>query len=420
MNIVVGARSSNLSKIQVQETLQAIQKQHPDVQFEPIYFQTTGDLDQQTSLRELPQNDFFTKELDEALVNKTIRLGIHSAKDLPLHIPEGLSIAAITQGLDPRDALVMREGDALASSPRIATSSARRDAAVRTLFPDAQCVDIRGTIEQRLQKLFSHEVDAVVIAEAALQRLRLTHLNRILLANETVPLQGKLAVLCRSDDEEMKKLFSSIDSRKKVLYTGLDLPQDPYTHYIHYPLIQTTPTPFSELREACAQYARSSHVIITSKTAARYFFELCHHSLLSFSDKLFIAVGKKTKHVLEQHGVQHILTAEQETSEGVVALIEKKTPNNSILFWPHSEQSRDVIASSLHNTSRTLIECILYTTKASMPKTALDTLSFDELFFSSPSTVDAYISFFGVPTKPCSCQGEVTKRYLRARIEQIY
>ena len=144
---------------------------------------------------------------------KTVRLGIHSAKDLPDPMPVGLCIAAITQGVDPRDVLVLREGETLwglESGAWIATSSERREEAVRSLRADLCFKDLRGTIAERLRLLETRAADGVVIAEAALIRLHLTHLNRLYLPGPTVEGQGKLAIVCREEDTEMRQLWQKI------------------------------------------------------------------------------------------------------------------------------------------------------------------------------------------------------------------
>ncbi|OGN64477.1 MAG: hydroxymethylbilane synthase [Chlamydiae bacterium RIFCSPHIGHO2_12_FULL_49_9] len=199
------ARDSALSRAQVEE----IAAFFPEIEFEMIWIKTTGDLDQKTSLRALDKTDFFTRELDQMLLKKEARIAIHSAKDLPDPILDGLEIVAITEGVDPRDSLVFKS---LSDKAIIATSSARREEAVKRLGGDFRFVDIRGTIEERLKKL-EGEIDGVVVAEAALVRLKLTHLNRIFLQGETAPMQGKLAVVARQKDEEMKELFEKIDAR---------------------------------------------------------------------------------------------------------------------------------------------------------------------------------------------------------------
>jgi len=213
MKIKAGARSSPLSRAQAGEVLQEIRAFYPEIDFEMTWVITMGDKNKTVSLRTLGKDDFFTKELDELLLQKAIRIAIHSAKDLPDPLPNGFAIAAITKGVDPRDCLVMREGMTLEKLPTgsiIATSSARREEAVRGLHPDLKFIDLRGTIGERLEKLEKGEADGVVIAEAAIIRLKLTHLNRIILPGDTVPLQGRLAILTRKDDLNMHTLFSVI------------------------------------------------------------------------------------------------------------------------------------------------------------------------------------------------------------------
>lgn len=183
--LTFGARSSPLSRAQVEEI-----RQEFGFDFEVIWVETTGDRDRETSLRTLEKTDFFTRELDQMLLNGHIDAAIHSAKDLPDPLPQGLVLAALSKGLDPRDSLVIkREPIRL-----VATSSMRREEAVRSLYPHCQFVDLRGTIEERLQK----DVDGVVVAEAALIRLKLDP-KRIFLPGLAAPLQGKLAIVCHEN-----------------------------------------------------------------------------------------------------------------------------------------------------------------------------------------------------------------------------
>lgn len=218
--IIVAARASPLSLVQVEEVCHEIKQFHPHICFKPLYISTHGDQDLKTSLRDLPKSsDFFTRELDEALLQRRCNIAIHSAKDLPDPLREGLTIAAITRGLDSGDSLVLKSGFTIESLPEgavIATSSHRREENVRQLKSNLKFVDIRGPIGQRLALLESGEVDGVVVAEAALIRLKLTHLNRVKLPGLTVPLQGKLAVVVREDAPAMLKMFSCIDSRIAV------------------------------------------------------------------------------------------------------------------------------------------------------------------------------------------------------------
>lgn len=195
---------------EVEEELRSF---HPSGFFDPIFVDTMGDKDKKTSLRGLEKTDFFTRELDELLLSGNVRIAIHSAKDLPDPLPKGLAIAALTRGVDPRDSLVMGK---MRDNPRIGTSSHRREEAVRELYPNAAFFDLRGTIHERLEWLDRGEADGIVVAEAALIRLQLTHLRRVYLPGPTAPLQGKLAVLAREGDEEMFELLKGIDEASFV------------------------------------------------------------------------------------------------------------------------------------------------------------------------------------------------------------
>jgi len=216
LTIIVGARSSPLSKTQVSEVLEHLRVFHPHVKFEPHFTLSTGDQDKKTSLRSMGKTDFFTKEIDHLLLNGKCRIGIHSAKDLPEPLPLGLKLIALTEGVDSSDVLVLRQKDTLSllqPEALIATSSQRREEAVKQLRHDFTFCDLRGTISERLDLLEQGKADGVVVAEAALIRLGLTHLNRIKIPGDTVPFQGKLAILSRDNDEEMETLFHCLDTR---------------------------------------------------------------------------------------------------------------------------------------------------------------------------------------------------------------
>lgn len=217
MHIIAGARQSPLSKAQYEEVKRDLERHHPLVSMEPYFVKTIGDVDLKTSLRDIKgQTNFFTKEIDELVLARKCRIGIHSAKDLPVPLPKGLTVAAITIGLDPGDALVLRPGESLKTlrlGAIIATSSLRRDQVLKNLRSDFQTVDLRGTIHERLEKLDRFEADGVVVAEAALIRLGLIHLNRVGLPGNTTPLQGKLAIVIREEDVVMRELLRCLDSR---------------------------------------------------------------------------------------------------------------------------------------------------------------------------------------------------------------
>jgi len=202
-SIEAAARSSPLSRAQVDE----IASEMPEIEFRMNWVETTGDKDQKTSLRQLEKTDFFTRELDEMVLHKKVRIAIHSAKDLPEPIPPGLFIACITRGIDPRDCLVLKKGLLPFPGMVIATSSQRREESVRAMIPKARFIDLRGNIAQRLARL-EQDVDGIVVAAAALIRLKLLDLNSIYLPGPTAAGQGQLAIVCRKEDHEVIELFA--------------------------------------------------------------------------------------------------------------------------------------------------------------------------------------------------------------------
>ena len=212
----VASRASPLSRVQVEEVFLALREYHPEVEFVNIYMTTVGDRDLKTSLRSLDKTDFFTRDIDLLQLGGGCEISVHSAKDLPDPLPEGLVVVAVTSGLDSSNSLVLAEGMSFEELPvggKIATSSQRRDENVRRMRSDLQIVDIRGNIGERLAKLDQGLVDGVVIAEAALIRLGLTHLNRVRLEGESSPLQGKLAVIAREGDALMAELFACLETQ---------------------------------------------------------------------------------------------------------------------------------------------------------------------------------------------------------------
>ena len=215
-SITVGARSSPLSRAQVQEVLNELKTFHPHIVFVPNWFQTTGDKDLKTSLRDMEKSDFFTKEIDRMQLEGKFQISIHSAKDLPDPVSEGLEIIALTRGVDPSDVLVIKNGSTLKDLSRnckIGTSCKRRDLSVKKIFPEAEIVDIRGTIGDRLSLLHLGKLDGVVMAKAALIRLKIEDVACFALQGEMAPLQGKLAIIARKGDKKMKQLFSCLDTR---------------------------------------------------------------------------------------------------------------------------------------------------------------------------------------------------------------
>jgi hydroxymethylbilane synthase len=216
MKLRVGTRPSELALKQVEEIARSV----PAVEFEIVPIETTGDLDKTTPLSSVEGGDFFTRQIEEALLTGKIDAAIHSAKDLPDLPAQGLEIAAITRSVDLFDALVSKGSlniDELKIGAKVGASSLRRKTQLNAHRKDLRVVDIRGTIGERLQLLGEKDLDAVVVAAAALMRLGLEHriaqrIPRDIL--EAHPLQGALAIQVRHGDEKTAALFRSLDARK--------------------------------------------------------------------------------------------------------------------------------------------------------------------------------------------------------------
>lgn len=206
LEITVGARGSRLSKAQVEEVYKELIQIHPHVIFSPVWIVTTGDRDRTTSLKTMEKTNFFTDEIDRRQVEGEFRISIHSAKDLPDPLHPDLEIVALTKGVDSSDVLVARAFP-IRLGARIGVSSMRRELFLKKWRDDLKFVDVRGTIDDRLRLLDEGVVDGVVMAEAALIRLGLTERPRVRLEVDTAKMQGRLAVVARKNDLEMRQLF---------------------------------------------------------------------------------------------------------------------------------------------------------------------------------------------------------------------
>lgn len=214
--IVVGSRGSKLALVQAESVAARIKEVNPNLEVSISKIVTQGDRNRHTQLDRMAGVGVFVKELEEALLDDRIDLAVHSLKDMPTEIPQGLRLAAVTQRLDPRDVLVARAGrlDELIPGSRIGTGSLRRAVQLTSYRPDLEVCSIRGNIDTRLGKVFSGEVDGVVLAAAAM--LRLGWEDKI---SEYLPLehflpavgQGALAIETRLGDEEIAELVSPIN-----------------------------------------------------------------------------------------------------------------------------------------------------------------------------------------------------------------
>lgn len=212
--IKVISRNSPLALLQVNEIFSLF----PEMNYDLIELASFGDKNKNISLLENPPADIFTRELDEALLNESADIAIHSAKDLPYPLPAGLEVIALFEAFDQSDSLVSRDNLTLSMLPsgaRVGTSSPTRKRELIALRPDVEVISIRGTIEERVAQVDSGHIDALIVATCALKRLGLTHRIAEILPFETHPLQGNLAITAKSVKHEWRELFSRKDIRNK-------------------------------------------------------------------------------------------------------------------------------------------------------------------------------------------------------------
>ncbi|MEW6770966.1 MAG: hydroxymethylbilane synthase [Bacillota bacterium] len=218
--VVVGTRGSELALKQTGIVIRALEQQWPGYRFEVKRIKTTGDRIRDVALAKIGDKGLFTKELEIALLEGKIDLAVHSMKDLPTVLPEGLVVGAVLSREYPEDALISLSGTTLDSLPpgaRVGTSSLRRQAQLRHYRPDLQVSPVRGNVNTRLSRLKKGDFDAVVLARAGLARLGLQdHVTQLLPYEVCLPAvgQGAIGIEIRAGDQEISHFVSVINDEK--------------------------------------------------------------------------------------------------------------------------------------------------------------------------------------------------------------
>ena len=212
-SIKIGTRNSPLAMWQAREVARNLQNLNYTTDIVPVL--ATGDKNLNQPLYKLGITGIFTKDLDLALLNNEIDIAVHSLKDIPTELPENIEIIAVLERDYPQDVLV-RKKDAQnleLHDLKIATSSLRRRAFWSKEFPDTQFSDIRGNVQTRLNKLEENDFDATMFSLAAIERMGLNVDYERLPSMISAPAQGVVAICGRSDDAEMKEIFSHINHK---------------------------------------------------------------------------------------------------------------------------------------------------------------------------------------------------------------
>ena len=218
--IRIGSRKSQLALVQTHWVRDELQKQFPDVTFEVHTMETHGDKVLDVSLSKIGDKGLFTQELEDSMLRGDVDFAVHSLKDLPTRLPEGLMLGCVTEREDPADALVVHEQhkdkqlNTLPQGAVVGTSSLRRLAQLRHHFPHFTFKDIRGNLNTRLRKLDEGQYDAIILAVAGLERLGMG--DRV---HQTLPPeislhavgQGALGIECRQGDPDILAVLKVLE-----------------------------------------------------------------------------------------------------------------------------------------------------------------------------------------------------------------
>ncbi|RXZ84903.1 hydroxymethylbilane synthase [Paenibacillaceae bacterium] len=225
--IIVGSRQSALALTQsgqVIDELQQLSDKHGlGFTFEIKKIVTKGDRILDVTLSKVGGKGLFVKEIEQALLDGSIDMAVHSMKDMPYALPEGLMNGAVPRRQDPRDCLITKEGRSLDELPhgaRVGTSSLRRACQLKRYRPDLQLESIRGNIDSRIRKLDTEGFDAVVLAAAGLSRMGwLDKVSSYLSADICVPAvgQGALGIECRENDLKLRELLALLNDEVSEL-----------------------------------------------------------------------------------------------------------------------------------------------------------------------------------------------------------
>jgi len=215
----IGTRGSPLALVQARTVRArlagALGASEDDIEL--VVIRTSGDTIQDRPLAEEGGKGLFTKEIEEALLNGSVDLAVHSSKDMPTFSQPGLMLAACLEREDPRDVFISRKAKSLEELPQgatLGTASLRRQAIAKRLRPDLQVTPLRGNVETRLRKLDDGQVDATLLALAGMKRLGLTqHATKIMEVHEFLPAvgQGAIGIETREDDDRVRDMLAHID-----------------------------------------------------------------------------------------------------------------------------------------------------------------------------------------------------------------
>jgi hydroxymethylbilane synthase len=220
VHIKVGTRGSKLALAQTNSVIEALKKVAPEIEVEICVIRTSGDIMQDVSLAQIGGQGVFVKEIEEALLARSIDLAVHSMKDVPGETPEGLIFAAVMKREDVRDVLVSRGNVKMEFMPKgakIGTGSLRRAAQIKAMLPDVSIMPLRGNIDTRLKKIETENLTGVILAAAGMKRMGyLEKITQYLPIELMLPAvgQGALGLEIRMQDTQLSELCAKMNDEQ--------------------------------------------------------------------------------------------------------------------------------------------------------------------------------------------------------------
>jgi len=218
--IRIGTRGSRLALVQSEQVRDILHNTFPGVAFELIVIKTTGDKILDAPLSKIGDKGLFTKEIESALLDGSVDIAVHSMKDMPTELPQGLTIGAVTARVTPLDLFISRNGKRLRDLKQgdtIATGSLRRKAQLRAFMPGLNIIDMRGNVQSRIRKMRENpDIDGIVLACAGIIRLGLQDIQSEIVPEDIIiPAAGQasLAVEIREHDHAIETIVAYLDDR---------------------------------------------------------------------------------------------------------------------------------------------------------------------------------------------------------------
>ncbi|MBA4397192.1 MAG: hydroxymethylbilane synthase [Syntrophus sp. (in: bacteria)] len=227
-SLKIGSRGSALALTQTNWVADRLRERYPEIKIATLVIRTKGDIMQDVSLAKIGGKGVFVKEIEDALLRGDVDIAVHSMKDVPAELPEGLQIATIPEREDPRDVLIAKNNRKIESLPRgarIGTGSLRRGMQMRNLLPDVRIVPLRGNLDTRIRKIELEDLDGIIVAAAGIRRMGWVHrVSQFIPAEVMLPAvgQGALGIEMRTGDSSLAEMLAFLNHAATSMEVGAE------------------------------------------------------------------------------------------------------------------------------------------------------------------------------------------------------